>query len=53
MHVFDYIVDCMSRLFKFHNYIKTVKSIEEIATAIAITNNTLLKTKTEGGVIPG
>ena len=20
MHVFDYIVDCMSRLFRFHNY---------------------------------
>ncbi|MEM2801031.1 MAG: DDE-type integrase/transposase/recombinase [Candidatus Caldarchaeum sp.] len=40
---------------RFHNNInsKTVKSIEEIATAIALIHNTLLKTKTEGGVIPG
>ncbi|MEM4315828.1 MAG: hypothetical protein QXT66_05745, partial [Nitrososphaerota archaeon] len=29
-----------------------VKSIEEIATAIALTHNTLLKTKTEAAVIP-
>ncbi|MEM4384359.1 MAG: hypothetical protein QXU44_09910, partial [Candidatus Caldarchaeum sp.] len=38
---------------RFYNNInsKTVKNIEEIATAIALTHN-LLKTKIEGGVIP-
>ncbi|MEM3096260.1 MAG: DDE-type integrase/transposase/recombinase [Nitrososphaerota archaeon] len=37
---------------RFYNNIKTVKNIEEIATAIAIIHNLLQKTKTEGGVIP-
>ncbi|MEM4374462.1 MAG: hypothetical protein QXI97_05635, partial [Nitrososphaerota archaeon] len=40
---------------RFYNNInsKKVKSIEEIASAIAIIHNLLQKTKTEGGVIPG
>ena len=40
---------------RFYNNInsKTVKSVEEIAAAIALTHNTLIKTKTEGGVLLG
>ncbi|MEM2237944.1 MAG: hypothetical protein QXR26_08480, partial [Candidatus Caldarchaeum sp.] len=40
---------------RFYNNInsKTVKRLEEIAAAIALTHNTLIKTKTEGGVLLG
>ncbi|MEM2483889.1 MAG: hypothetical protein QXR26_08695 [Candidatus Caldarchaeum sp.] len=40
---------------RFYNNInsKKVKSIEEIASAIALIHNTLLNTQREGGVIPG
>ncbi|MEM0440353.1 MAG: DDE-type integrase/transposase/recombinase [Candidatus Caldarchaeum sp.] len=40
---------------RFYNNInsKTVKSVEEIAAAIALIHNTLIKTKTEGGVLLG
>ncbi|MEM2683853.1 MAG: DDE-type integrase/transposase/recombinase [Nitrososphaerota archaeon] len=37
---------------RFYNNINS-KSVEEIAAAIALTHNTLIKTKTEGGVLLG
>ncbi|MEM1950351.1 MAG: hypothetical protein QXY50_07825 [Candidatus Caldarchaeum sp.] len=42
----------MKRLGRAYNNKKTVKSIEEIATAIALTHNIRIETRMEGGVLP-